>query len=323
MTHRGKCNGKACFICYPKKLKVLERKVQILRSRGLSAQTISVKLGMGYQPFMYALRKYLPDLHTQVSHRGCPGASCVLCVPAQAEKLRSYVKQGMTRPEVASQLGMTDVGLGVLVRRHFPDLCITLDVSAKRKRSSNAKKRWLKFRANEKPSPRVLTMMELSKQGYGIDWIGKKLACDGTNVRYHLKRHLSSKEYAKRHSTDRYCGGPKGYRRNERGDPIQSSYEEVVADYFYRKGIRYTMHKTLQHKGKVFYPDFYLLDADVYVEVLGLLKYDFYRKRVRIKKRTYAKLGIICLWFDASSIKRGKLPPDFKHWVKTQTKASP
>ena len=57
-----------------------------------------------------------------------------------------------------------------------------------------------------------------------------------------------------------------------RGEVVRSRSEKVIADWFYRKGIRYVYeHPAFDRKGSVISrPDFYLPDYGVYVEYWGL-----------------------------------------------------
>lgn len=321
-NHRGKCNGKSCFICHPEKLDRMRERIVRLRAKGKSAEQISEDLGMEYQALLYAVRKYIPEVHKQLTHRGCPGPRCVLCSPKQQQRLKRYAKRGLTILSAAKKLKLTDVGLRLAIKKHFPQLLPLFSASGTKSRSESSKSRWRQYRATEKiPSARVREMLKLSKDGYGIDWIGKKLGCDGTTVRYNLIQQLGKKEYSKIHNSSRYCGGPKGYHKNDRGDLVQSSYEEVMADYLFRKHVTYDMHTTLKHKGKLYYPDFYLPEFDCYVEVLGMMKWDVYRKRVKVKKKAYVAKDLECYWLDTRDMVDGDVPKLFKKWLRRKRKS--
>lgn len=321
-NHRGKCNGKSCFVCHPNKVEGIRKRILKLRAKGESALSISESLGMEYQALLYAVRKYMPEIQKQLTHRGCPGSRCVLCVPKQQKRLKRYARNGLTFPQAAEKLKLTDVALRLNVSKHFPELLPLFQDASEKSRSDTAKTRWKNYRLSEPPKhPKLREMLELSKSGYGIDWIGRKLGIDGTTVRSHLLRSLGRAKYSKRHSTERYCGGPKGYRKNDRGDSVQSSYEEVMADYLFSKNVKYSMHVTLTHKGKRYFPDFYLPDFDCYVEVLGMMKWDVYRKRVKVKKKAYAIKRIECYWLDTRDMYRSELPKAFRQWLREKRKS--
>jgi hypothetical protein len=203
------------------------------------------------------------------------------------------IEAGATATDLGVALSISDVTAAHLVKQFLPGMIPKLRVNASKKKGEGS-------RSIE--AGMVDTMVALSATGYGIDWIGRKLGVHGTSVRLKLRQRLGNSEYMRRHPSSRYHGGPKGYAHNDRGDPVQSSYEEAVADYLHAAGVRYEMHWPLQHDGHRYYPDFYLPDLDLYVEVLGLMDLAFYRARVEVKRRVYAELGIRCIWIDKREV---------------------
>lgn len=187
--------------------------------------------------------------------------------------------------EIGAELGISDVSVGKMVRSM--GLHATAIQTQRRRQGDSARKL---------ADADIADMVQLSSDGYGIDWIGKKLGIDGTTVRWHLIRRLGRQRYVELHSVARYRGGPKGYAVNSRGDRIQSQHEEAVADYLYNAGHIYDMHVSLIWKGKRYYPDFYLPERRCYLEVAGMMHLDVYRNRVEVKKQAYAEMGVDCRW---------------------------
>ena len=80
-----------------------------------------------------------------------------------------------------------------------------------------------------------------------------------------------------------------------RGEVVRSYSEKVIADWFFRNGIRYVFeHQAFSRSGSVISrPDFYLPDYAVYVEYWGLAgtggKYD---RMMRWKQAQYRMNGV-------------------------------
>jgi hypothetical protein len=80
-----------------------------------------------------------------------------------------------------------------------------------------------------------------------------------------------------------------------RGEVVRSHSEKVIADWFYRNGIRYTYeHPAFDRKGSVISrPDFYLPDYGVYVEYWGLAGMgEEYDRSMRWKGEQYRRIGV-------------------------------
>jgi hypothetical protein len=218
---------------------------------------------------------------------------------------------GRTALEIGSVLGISSVAVARTIRLHFPELQAKIRMTQRERQGCSNR---------QLSGARLDEALDLSRRGFGIDWIGRKLGFDGTSIRYRLLRILGREEYQQRHGRERYRGGPKGYRISDNGDRIQSSYEEAVANFLFASCVDYDMHQTVELNGKRFYPDFLLTSSRRYIEVLGLTNLAFYRRRVEVKRAAYAQLGLDCFWLEKSDMVPGSKPvivvPDlFKSWV--------
>ena len=80
-----------------------------------------------------------------------------------------------------------------------------------------------------------------------------------------------------------------------RGELVRSYSEKVIADWFYRNGVRYEYeHPAFDRRGSaISRPDFYLADYDVYVEYWGLIgKRKEYDRTMRWKEAQYRMNGV-------------------------------
>jgi hypothetical protein len=80
-----------------------------------------------------------------------------------------------------------------------------------------------------------------------------------------------------------------------RGEVVRSHSEKVIADWFFRRGIRYAYERPVfDPRGhRVGVPDFYLPDYGVYVEYWGLVGADRgYDKRMARKTERYLRNGV-------------------------------
>ncbi len=156
---------------------------------------------------------------------------------------------------------------------------------------------------NKLSDEQLEVMLGLSKQGRGIDAIGKKLGIDGTSVRYRLIKMLGKEEYSKRHSKKKYTDYWSGrYFINERGDRLQSGLEEKVVDYLFKLGIEYRTQVCLKLPEGKFYPDIQV--GNKYIEIFGMSDLDFYIKKMEIKKKVYEKNKIDCLYLYKEDFKK-------------------
>ena len=80
-----------------------------------------------------------------------------------------------------------------------------------------------------------------------------------------------------------------------RGEVVRSYSEKVIADWLFRRGIRYAYERPVfDSRGhRVGVPDFYLPDFGVYVEYWGLVGKDRgYEKRIAQKTERYLRNGV-------------------------------
>ena len=80
-----------------------------------------------------------------------------------------------------------------------------------------------------------------------------------------------------------------------RGELVRSYSEKVIADWFFRRGIRYAYERPVYgpRGRRVAVPDFYLPDFGVYVEYWGLVGADRgYESSMLRKLEHYRKLGV-------------------------------
>ena len=80
-----------------------------------------------------------------------------------------------------------------------------------------------------------------------------------------------------------------------RGEVVRSNSEKVIADWLFRRGIRYAYEQPIfDPRGRrVGVPDFYLPDYGLYVEYWGLVGTDRgYERRMERKKERYLRNGV-------------------------------
>lgn len=130
----------------------------------------------------------------------------------------------------------------------------------------------------------VKEFLRLSSNGWGHETIAKKIGYGASTVKYHLVRNLSSQEYKRRHGIRRFTSYWSGRSyKNDRGETFQSSLEERVANWLYKRGVNYKMHVRLLLGRKTYYPDFYLPRKGLYIEVFGMTDLDFYTRKMQRK----------------------------------------
>ena len=80
-----------------------------------------------------------------------------------------------------------------------------------------------------------------------------------------------------------------------RGEVVRSRSEKVIADWLFRRGIRYAYERSVFDSSghRMGVPDFYLPDFGVYVEYWGLVGADRgYERRMTRKIERYLRNGI-------------------------------
>lgn len=133
-------------------------------------------------------------------------------------------------------------------------------------------------------------IINLENEGKGIDVIGKIINIDGGTVRRFLIEHYGKEKYEKRHSIEKFLTPYYSGFTNDRGDRFHSSLEELVADFLYESSVKYKTQSYIKFdNGKFIYPDFYLEDHKIYIEVFGMSSVPFYVEGMNKKIELYNK----------------------------------
>jgi ATP-dependent exoDNAse (exonuclease V) beta subunit len=110
--------------------------------------------------------------------------------------------------------------------------------------------------------------------------------CDDENFLFDLKRYILDYFVNKIHiNTNKYYLYEKLYTTFD-GTKVRSKSEQFIADWFFRNNIRYEYEPTLQvsEKSFAFQPDFYLPEANLYIEHLSSKSYPIKDKQLACKK---------------------------------------
>jgi superfamily I DNA/RNA helicase len=110
--------------------------------------------------------------------------------------------------------------------------------------------------------------------------------CDDENFLFDLKRYILDYFVDKTHiNTDKYYSYEKLYTTLD-GTKVRSKSEQFIADWFFRNNIRYVYEgkRQVSEKGFTFQPDFYLPEANIYIEHLSNLSYSMENKQLECKK---------------------------------------
>jgi superfamily I DNA/RNA helicase len=110
--------------------------------------------------------------------------------------------------------------------------------------------------------------------------------CDDENYLFQLKRYILDYFVDKVHiNTDKYRFYDKLYTTLD-GTKVRSKSEQFIADWFFRNNIRYVYEgkRQVTEKGFTFQPDFYLPEANIYIEHLSNKSSPLKDKRAACKK---------------------------------------
>lgn len=110
--------------------------------------------------------------------------------------------------------------------------------------------------------------------------------CDDENFLFALKRYIIDYFVDKIHiNTDKYYSYDKLYTTLD-GTKVRSKSEQFIADWFYRNNIRYIYEgkRQVSEKGFTFFPDFYLPEANLYIEHVSNISYPLKDKRLECKR---------------------------------------
>lgn len=136
-------------------------------------------------------------------------------------------------------------------------------------------------------------IIQLEKKGRGNDSIGKELKINGTTVRKYLIEFYGEDKYKKRHPIEKFYTPLYSGFTNERGDRFHSTLEMLVADYLYECKIEYKTQDYIKfNNGKFIYPDFYLKDYNLYIEVFGMSEVPYYIEGMNEKIKLYKENNI-------------------------------
>lgn len=202
-------------------------------------------------------------------------------------RAREMVVEGKTRREIAHSLAVSEPTItNWFCKQGWTDeLSGRMHLNASQAKSKNSTK---------VTREDVDCMVVFSTEGRGIDWIGNHLGLHGTTVRNHLIARLGEEEYKKRHSVERYSSlWPGRWHKTKYGDVVQSSFEETASVWLRESNIAFDLHKRVCISDVILYPDIYLPEQNIYVEICGLEDRKFYLKRLEIKKSLYREAGIV------------------------------
>lgn len=110
--------------------------------------------------------------------------------------------------------------------------------------------------------------------------------CDNETFLFDLKRYVLDYFVDKVHvNTDKYYSYEKLYTTLD-GTKVRSKSEQFIADWFFRNNIRYVYEgkRQVSEKGFTFQPDFYLPEANLYIEHLSNKSYSMKDKQLACKK---------------------------------------
>jgi superfamily I DNA/RNA helicase len=110
--------------------------------------------------------------------------------------------------------------------------------------------------------------------------------CDDENFLFALKRYIIDYFVDKIHiHTNKYHSYEKLYTTLD-GTKVRSKSEQFIADWFFRNNIRYVYEgkRQVSEKGFTFQPDFYLPEANLYIEHLSNRSYSMKDKQLACKK---------------------------------------
>ena len=110
--------------------------------------------------------------------------------------------------------------------------------------------------------------------------------CDDENYLFNLKRYILDYFVDKVHiNTDKYRFYDKLYTTLD-GTKVRSKSEQFIADWFFRNNIRYIYEgkRQVTEKGFTFQPDFYLPEANIYIEHLSNQSFPIKDKQAACKK---------------------------------------
>lgn len=73
---------------------------------------------------------------------------------------------------------------------------------------------------------------------------------------------------------------------------VKSNCERRIVEFLIKKNINFIYEPTIKYNGKTYFPDFYLLEKDLYIEYAGLTDKDWYNEQLEKKKQAYQELNL-------------------------------
>jgi superfamily I DNA/RNA helicase len=116
---------------------------------------------------------------------------------------------------------------------------------------------------------------------------------------------------------------PEGLYTTLDGKKVRSKSEQYIADWLYRHSIRYEYEPLLNIRDFYFHPDFYIPDANLYIEHVSDKSYEMRDKEEQFKKgkvlyvKTYEKMTHDSALFNYTleTLIRGRLPAKYHYTV--------
>jgi len=109
--------------------------------------------------------------------------------------------------------------------------------------------------------------------------------CENTEYLLRLKRYILDYIVDKIHKNEtRYLPKDGKYFTSLNGTKVRSKSEQFIADWFYRHSIKYEYEPLLNVKDFAFHPDFYIPEANLYIEHISDKSYPIKEKEEQFKK---------------------------------------
>lgn len=147
--------------------------------------------------------------------------------------------------------------------------------------------------------------------------------CDDTEYLLQLKRYILDYVIDKIHlnrSDPKYLPKNGKYFTTLDGTKVRSKSEQFIADWFYRHSIKYEYEPLLNVKDFSFHPDFYIPDANLYIEHISDKSFSVKNKEEQFQKgnlllvKTFESMTTDSALFNhtLSQIVKNRLPSDFQ-----------
>jgi superfamily I DNA/RNA helicase len=112
--------------------------------------------------------------------------------------------------------------------------------------------------------------------------------CEDTDFLLRLKRYILDYIIDKIHRNEEKYWHPEGkYFTTLDGTKVRSKSEQFIADWFYRHSIKYEYEPLLNVKDFAFHPDFYIPEANLYIEHVSDKSFSMKDKEEQFKKGNF------------------------------------